>query len=151
MFQDFNLKIALVSQRRLANRKHAIVPIEPLELLVLPKILALMLALPLLTVFADAAGVAGGMLMAQSRLDVGAMEFLDRLVKAVTPTDYLIGVGKAPVFAAIIVLIGCHQGFRTAGGPDSVGRHTTRSVVQSIFLVIVADALFSMAFSALNL
>ena len=61
------------------------------------------------------------------------------------------GVGKAPVFAAIIAMVGCFQGFRTEGGADSVGRHTTRSVVQSIFLVIVADALFSIAFSVLDI
>ena len=63
----------------------------------------------------------------------------------------LTGVGKAPVFAAIIAVTGCYQGFRTRGGADSVGRQTTRSVVQSIFLVIVADALFSIIFSALDL
>ena len=63
----------------------------------------------------------------------------------------MIGIGKAPVFAAIIAVVGCFQGFRTKGGADSVGRQTTRSVVQSIFLVIVADALFSVAFSALDL
>ena len=125
--------------------------IEPMELLVLPKIIALMLALPLLTVFADVLGVFGGMIMAQVQLGVTYGEFLDRFVKAVSVTDYLIGVGKAPVFAAIITLVGCFQGFRTKGGADSVGRQTTRSVVQSIFLVIVADALFSIAFSALDL
>ena len=125
--------------------------IEPLELLVLPKLLALVLALPLLTVFADAAGVAGGMLMAQGRLGVGYVEFLDRLVKAVSTTDYLVGVLKAPVFACLIVVVGCYQGFRTRGSADSVGRQTTRSVVQSIFLVIVADALFSVAFSMLHM
>ncbi|HEX5698843.1 MAG TPA: ABC transporter permease, partial [Rhodoferax sp.] len=75
----------------------------------------------------------------------------DRLVKAVSITSYLVGIGKAPVFAVIIVLVGCFQGFRTHGGADSVGRQTTRSVVQSIFLVIVADAFFSVAFSLLDL
>lgn len=125
--------------------------IEPLEQLVLPKIGALVLTLPLLTVYADGAGVAGGMLMAQGRLGVGSIEFMDRLVKAVTVTDYLIGLFKAPVFACLIVVVGCYQGFRTQGSADSVGRQTTRSVVQSIFLVIVADALFSVAFSMLGL
>ncbi|MBS1157806.1 MAG: hypothetical protein H6R15_225 [Proteobacteria bacterium] len=125
--------------------------IIPEELLVLPKLLALLLVLPLLTVFADLLGVLGGMLMAHARLDVGFAEFAERFVKAVSVTAYLVGIGKAPVFAAIIVIIGCFQGFRTAGGADSVGRQTTRSVVQSIFLVIVADALFSVAFSALDL
>ena len=125
--------------------------IAPLDLLVLPKLLALLIALPLLTVFADVLGVAGGMIMAQAQLGVTYSEFLDRFVKAVSVTAYLIGICKAPVFAAIIAVVGCFQGFRTKGGADSVGRQTTRSVVQSIFLVIVADALFSVAFSALDL
>jgi phospholipid/cholesterol/gamma-HCH transport system permease protein len=125
--------------------------IAPLELLVLPKIIAMLIALPLLTVFADILGVFGGMLMARAQLAVSYVEFMDRFVKTVSVTSYLIGVGKAPVFAVIIVTIGCFQGFRTHGGADSVGRQTTRSVVQTIFLVIVADALFSVAFSALDL
>lgn len=125
--------------------------IAPLELLVLPKIIALLIALPLLTVFADLLGVFGGMIMAQAQLGVGFGDFLDRFVKAVSVTAFMIGIGKAPVFALIIAVVGCFQGFRTRGGADSVGRHTTRSVVQSIFLVIVADALFSVAFSALDL
>ena len=125
--------------------------IAPLDLLVLPKVLALLIALPLLTVFADVLGVFGGMIMARAQLGVGFGEFLDRFVKAVSITSYLIGICKAPVFAAIIAVVGCFQGFRTKGGADGVGRQTTRSVVQSIFLVIVADALFSVAFSALDL
>lgn len=125
--------------------------IAPLEMLVLPKFLALVIALPLLTVFADLAGTLGGMVMAQAQLGVSFAEFLARFSKAVSVTSYLVGLGKAPVFAAIIVLVGCFQGFRTRGGPDSVGQHATRAVVQSIFLVIVADALFSVAFSLLDL
>jgi phospholipid/cholesterol/gamma-HCH transport system permease protein len=125
--------------------------IAPLDLLVLPKIIALVIALPLLTVFADVLGVYGGMIMAHSQLGVGYGEFLDRFVKAISNTAFLIGIGKAPVFAVIIAVVGCFQGFRTKGGADSVGRQTTRAVVQSIFLVIVADALFSIAFSALDL
>ncbi len=125
--------------------------IAPLDLLVLPKIIALMIALPLLTVFADALGVLGGMIMAQMQLGVSFPVFLDRFVKAVDISAYLTGIGKAPVFAAIIVIVGCFQGFRTHGGADSVGRQTTRSVVQATFLVIVADALFSVVFSTLDL
>ena len=125
--------------------------IAPLELLVLPKVIALVIALPLLTVFADVLGVMGGMLMAHSQLGVGFPEFLDRFVKAVSLTTLFVGLAKAPVFAAIIAIVGCFQGLRTRGGADSVGRQTTRAVVQSIFLVIVADALFSVAFSALDL
>ena len=125
--------------------------IPPLEMLVLPKVLALLIALPLLTVFADALGVLGGMFMARAQLGVGFGEFLDRFAKAVSVTTLLVGVAKAPVFAAVIAVVGCFQGFRTRGGADSVGRQTTRSVVQAIFLVIVVDALFSIAFSALDL
>jgi phospholipid/cholesterol/gamma-HCH transport system permease protein len=125
--------------------------IAPLEMLVLPKLLALLIALPLLSVFADVLGVAGGMLMARVQLDVSFHEFLDRFPHAVSPTSFMVGIGKSPVFAVIIAVVGCFQGFRTAGGADSVGRHTTRAVVQSIFLVILADAFFSVAFSILDL
>jgi phospholipid/cholesterol/gamma-HCH transport system permease protein len=125
--------------------------LDPLELLVLPKLMALVVALPLLTFFADVTGVLGGMLMAHWQLGVGFEEFGDRFTKAVSVTAYLVGIGKAPVFAVIIVVIGCFQGLQTRGGADSVGRQTTRAVVQSTFLVIVADAVFSIAFSALDL
>ena len=125
--------------------------IAPLEMLVLPKLIALVIVMPLLTLFADVLGVFGGMIMAQAQLGVTYVEFTDRFVKAVSITSYAIGIGKAPVFAAIIVMIGCFQGFRTKGGADSVGRQTTRSVVQSIFLVILADGLFSVVFSALDI
>ena len=125
--------------------------IAPIELLVLPKMLALILVLPLLTLFADVLGVFGGMVMARAQLGIGFEDFLDRFTKVVSVTAYLIGLGKAPVFAAIIAVVGCFQGLRTRGGADSVGRQTTKSVVHSIFLVIVADALFSIVFSVLAL
>lgn len=121
------------------------------ELLVQPKILALLIALPLLTVFADIAGVLGGMIMANSMLDVSYSVFLDRLEVALSLSSFLTGIIKAPVFAAIIALVGCYQGFQVSGSADSVGRQTTVSVVQSIFLVIVADALFSIIFNWLDI
>jgi phospholipid/cholesterol/gamma-HCH transport system permease protein len=121
--------------------------IGPLELLVAPKVLALMLALPLLTAFADVTGVFGGMVIASNQLDVGFNVFLDRFKTVISPTNYLIGIGKAPVFAIIIGMIGCYQGLRVSGSAESVGRHTTVSVVQSIFLVIVFDAFFSILLS----
>ena len=125
--------------------------VGPTELLVLPKLLALLIALPLLTVFADIAGLLGGMLMASSKLDVSFTVFTDRLGVALHLSSFLTGVGKAPVFAAIIALVGCHQGFQVTGSADSVGRQTTVSVVHSIFLVILADALFSIVFNWLKL
>jgi phospholipid/cholesterol/gamma-HCH transport system permease protein len=117
--------------------------INPLELLIAPKVLALVVALPLLTAFADVTGVFGGMVIASTQLDVNFNVFLDRFKSVISPTDYLIGMGKAPVFAVIIAMIGCYQGLCVGGSAESVGRHTTVSVVQSIFLVIVFDALFS--------
>ena len=115
------------------------------------RLLALVIALPLLTVYADVLGVAGGMLMARSELDVGYPDFLDRLQYALVASDFLVGIGKAPVFAAIIAMVGCFQGFQVTGDAESVGRRTTVSVVQSIFLVIVADALFSVVFNRLGI
>jgi phospholipid/cholesterol/gamma-HCH transport system permease protein len=125
--------------------------IDPSELLVLPKLLALVIALPLLTVFADVAGVFGGMVMARSRLGIGFHEFMDRFGTELQGPTLLLGIGKAVVFAFIIAVIGCFHGFRTRGSAESVGRQTTASVVESIFLVIVADALFSVAFSMLDI
>ncbi|HME71333.1 MAG TPA: MlaE family lipid ABC transporter permease subunit [Myxococcota bacterium] len=127
------------------------VGIVPIELLVLPKIVALAIALPLLTVYADVLGVSGGMLMARTELAVNHTVFLDRLQHALRLSDYLVGIGKAPVFAGIIAVVGCFQGFQVAGDAESVGRRTTVSVVQSIFLVIVADALFSVVFNYLGI
>ena len=125
--------------------------VGPLELLVLPKMLALIIALPLLTVYTDVTGVLGGMVMARAKLDVSFGTFFDRLDDAISLTSYLIGLGKAPVFAVIIALVGCYQGFQVTGSADSVGRQTTVSVVQSIFLVIVTDSLFSIVFSWLDI
>ena len=123
----------------------------PVDVLVLPKLLGLVVALPLLTLFADAASVFGGMVMSFFLLDVSFRDFILRIPQAVSVTSLLIGVGKAPVFAAIIALVGCYQGFRVSGGADSVGRQTTISVVQAIFLVIVADAVFSVLFGFLGI
>lgn len=117
--------------------------LSPMQYLVLPRALVLVIALPLLTVYADIVGVFGGMLVALNQLDVSFTEFIDRFEYAVALKHYVIGIIKAPVFAVIIALVGCYQGFEIRGGVDSVGRHTTISVVQSIFLVIVFDAFFS--------
>jgi len=125
--------------------------VSPQELLVLPKMLALVIALPLLTVYADVTGILGGMIMASTKLDVSFDVFIDRLGDAVSISSFLTGIVKAPVFAAIISLVGCFQGFQVGGSADSVGRQTTLSVVQAIFLVILADALFSLVFNWLRI
>lgn len=117
--------------------------ISPMALLVLPRALALVIALPLLTVYADALGVFGGMLIASGQLNVSFTEFVSRFEDAVAVRHFFIGIAKAPFFAIIIALVGCYQGFQIRGGVDDVGRHTTISVVQGIFLVIVFDAICS--------
>jgi phospholipid/cholesterol/gamma-HCH transport system permease protein len=117
--------------------------VSPMNLLVLPRSFGLVIALPLLTVYADVVGVFGGMLIALGELNVSFVEFVDRFEEAVPLRHFFIGLGKTPFFAAIIALVGCYQGFQIRGGVDDVGRHTTISVVQGIFLVIVFDALCS--------
>jgi phospholipid/cholesterol/gamma-HCH transport system permease protein len=127
------------------------VGIGPLDLLVVPKAVALVVVLPLLTVYTDVTGVLGGMMMAQARLNVSFDVFLERLGEAISISTYLTGLCKAPVFALIIALVGCYRGFQATGSADSVGRQTTLSVVQAIFLVIVTDAAFSIVFNLLDL
>ncbi len=125
--------------------------IPPMHILVLPKLIALIIVLPLLSVFADIMAIFGGMVMANLQLGIGFNAFLNRLGEAIDFSTFMIGIGKAPVFAAIIAIVGCYQGFKVRGSAESVGRHTTISVVQAIFLVIVTDALFSILFSMLGI
>ncbi len=121
------------------------------ELLVLPKVIALVIVMPLLTVYTDVTGVLGGMMMARAKLDVSFVAFLDRFDEAVELSSYWTGLAKAPVFALIVALVGCYRGFQVSGSAESVGEQTTMSVVQSIFLVIVTDAVFSVVFLWLDL
>ena len=121
------------------------------EQLVLPKITALVIVLPLLTVYTDITGILGGLVMARAKLDITFPVFLDRLDEAIAISSYWTGISKAPIFAMIIALVGCYRGFHVTGSAESVGEQTTMSVVQSIFLVIAADALFSIVFIWLDL
>ncbi len=124
---------------------------SPVNVLILPKVLALLLVLPLLTLFADGFGMLGGILVADIMFGVGYQDFLQRVPAAVAASHFWVGIAKGPVFAALIVTVSCYQGFAVQGSTESVGRSTTRSVVQSIFLVIVADAVFSVLFNLANL
>lgn len=117
--------------------------INPLDQLVVPKALALMIALPLLTVFADICSVFGGMVLANDYLGVSFATFLARIPEVMSVDTLIVGLAKTPIFALIISLTGCYQGFQVKGGADSVGQQTTVSVVQAIFLVIICDAMFS--------
>jgi phospholipid/cholesterol/gamma-HCH transport system permease protein len=125
--------------------------VAPQELLVLPKTIALIIVMPLLTVYTDVTGVLGGMLMARWKLGISYEAFMDRLDEAISLSSYWTGLIKAPIFAMIVALVGCYRGFRVTGSAESVGTQTTMSVVQSIFLVIATDAVFSIVFNFLDL
>jgi phospholipid/cholesterol/gamma-HCH transport system permease protein len=125
--------------------------LDPVEVLVLPRLLALMIALPLLAFFANIMALLGGGVMAVVVLDIGPGQFVNRLDGVVTLTTFLVGMVKAPVFAFLIAMVGCYEGMNASGSAESVGRQTTRSVVIGIFLVIVSDALFSIVFATVGI
>jgi phospholipid/cholesterol/gamma-HCH transport system permease protein len=121
--------------------------LDPIEMLVLPRALALMITLPLLAFYADVVGLLGGAVMCYFVLDIGFGQFVQQLHGAIKLSTLMVGLCKAPVFAFVIALVGCYEGLKVSGSAESVGRLTTRSVVVGIFLVIVLDALFSILFS----
>lgn len=124
--------------------------VPPFDMLILPKVIALMVIMPLLTVFANLMGIVGGSVIAASRFDVSYAMYFDRLPEVVGLTPLILGLVKTPIFAIVIALIGCMQGMRVSGSALAVGRATTVAVVQAIFLVIVLDALFSVLFNLLG-
>jgi phospholipid/cholesterol/gamma-HCH transport system permease protein len=115
--------------------------LDPVELLVVPRVFALLIALPILTFVAMIAGLIGGMVVAALTLDISPVLFLSRIQDNVGLIHFYVGIAKAPIFAFLIAVIGCLEGFRVAGSAQSVGEHTTSAVVQSIFVVIVVDAM----------
>jgi phospholipid/cholesterol/gamma-HCH transport system permease protein len=119
--------------------------------LVLPRIIGLVIALPFLTFYADIMGLIGGAFMCYFQLGITIPVFLRQLHEAVTANTMLVGLIKAPVFAFVIALVGCYEGFQVERNAASVGLLTTRSVVEGIFLVIVLDAAFSVMFSVLGI
>jgi phospholipid/cholesterol/gamma-HCH transport system permease protein len=125
--------------------------LDPLEVLVIPRLFGLVLTLPMLALWADLIGLFGGSLMAWVSLGITPPQFLQQLRGSLYPWTFWIGLIKAPTFAFIIALIGCYEGFQVARSAESVGRLTTLSVVEAIFLVIVADAGFSIFFSYLQI
>ncbi|MBI3708631.1 MAG: ABC transporter permease [Proteobacteria bacterium] len=124
--------------------------LDPMEVLVLPRLLAVIIALPLLTFFSDCAALVGGAIMSITVLGLALPQFFAQLEDALSFSTFWVGLVKAPVFAFLIAMVGCYEGLQVEGGADSVGRMTTKSVVESIFLVIVADAGFSILFSYLG-
>ncbi len=125
--------------------------VDPLDALVVPRLFALLLTMPALTLFGDLMGLLGGAIMGQLVLDIPVSQFLERLRDSVSVSTFLVGMSKAPVFAVIIAMVGCYEGLRAGSSAESVGTQTTRSVVESIFLVIVFDALFAIMYSYLGI
>jgi phospholipid/cholesterol/gamma-HCH transport system permease protein len=124
--------------------------LDPIEVLVLPRMLALIIAMPLVTFFANIMSLIGGGLIGVTLVDLTVPQFIRQLNQAVDLWDFWVGIIKAPVFAFLIAMVGCFEGLRVEGSAESVGRLTTQSVVESIFLVIVFDAVFSILFSYLG-
>ncbi len=124
---------------------------EPHRFLVLPRIFALMIALPLLIFFADIIGISGGMLISNLHLNISFNEFIHRLQNVLDSKHVWIGIGKGPFFAWLIAIVGCFNGFQVAKDTESIGRYTTISVVNAIFLVIACDAVFSVILTELGI
>ncbi|WP_411381684.1 MlaE family lipid ABC transporter permease subunit [Pseudomonas sp. MPB26] len=120
--------------------------LDPIELLVLPRVLALLVALPMLTFLAMLSGIIGGGVVCAVALDISPAMFLSLLHSDIGVQHFVVGMIKAPIFAFLIAAIGCLEGFKVSGSAESVGAHTTSSVVQSIFVVIVLDAVAALFF-----
>ncbi len=120
--------------------------LDPLEVLCAPRIVALVLVLPLLTFYADVMAILGGAVAAMFALDITMTQFAKQLQAAVSVNHFWVGMVKAPVMAAIIAAIGCFHGLKVSSNAESVGRRTTQSVVQGVFFVIAVDAVFSVFF-----
>jgi phospholipid/cholesterol/gamma-HCH transport system permease protein len=125
--------------------------VDPFDELVLPRFLALLLSIPLLTFIATLAGLAGGMVVAWTALDLDPTLFLQRMIDNVGVSHFWVGLSKAPVLAMVIAAIGCRQGMEVEGDVESLGRHVTAAVVQAIFVTILIDAIFALIYMNLGL
>jgi len=125
--------------------------LKPMDILILPRILALILIMPLLAFISDIAGLLGGGIMVVLSLDVSPQLYIHRVGEAVTVGGFWVGILKAPIFGAIIGIVSCFEGMRVEGTAESVGICTTRSVVEGIFLVTIVDALLSIFFSQVGI
>jgi phospholipid/cholesterol/gamma-HCH transport system permease protein len=146
----FAAEIGAMKLNEEVDALHAI-GVDPHEVLVLPRVIGLVIALPLLTVAADLVGLTGGALLCYVLLDMPLVLFIERAQDAIAPTTFWVGIMKAPVFAVLIALTGTYRGLQVRDSSRELGRLTTTAVVQSIFLVLLADALFAVAFWLLDI
>ena len=124
---------------------------DPVEVLIAPRVLGLVIALPLLTVVADGMGLAGGALLSWSLVDITFTQYVERVNESISATTFWVGIIKAPVFAWVIALVGTMRGMQVRGSSRELGRLTTVAVVQSIFMVILFDAVFAVIFMELDI
>lgn len=120
--------------------------LDPVELLVLPRVMAMLISLPLLAFIGMLSGLLGGAMVCAMALDISFAQFMSAFEDDMSVRHLLLGLSKAPVFAFVIAVIGCLEGFKVSGSAQSVGAHTTSSVVQSIFMVILIDAVAALFF-----
>ncbi|MBV8877176.1 MAG: ABC transporter permease [Gammaproteobacteria bacterium] len=125
--------------------------VDTFEVLVVPRVLGFVIALPLLTVIADLVGLTGGALLCRYLLDMPLTQYINRVGEAISPTTFWVGIMKAPVFALLIALAGCYRGMQVRGSARELGHKVTVAVVQAIFLVILADAVFAIVFMKLDI
>ncbi|MDE2137011.1 MAG: ABC transporter permease [Gammaproteobacteria bacterium] len=125
--------------------------VDPYEMLVVPRVLGLVIALPLLTIIADLIGLSGGALLCRYLLDMPLTQYINRVNYALSPTTFWVGIFKAPVFALLIAMAGCYRGMQVRGSARELGHLVTVAVVQAIFLVILVDALFAMLFMRMDI
>ena len=128
----------------------AVLGLSPFQVLVLPRLLALTVALPLLIFVGDVAGIFGSMVLARPQLDLSYATYIERTATALTPRQVIIGLAKAPLFAAAIAVIACHMGLAAPREARAVGISTTSTVVQSIVAVILIDAASAILFAKLG-
>jgi phospholipid/cholesterol/gamma-HCH transport system permease protein len=124
--------------------------LNPNQILIIPRVVGLMIALPVLTVFANIAGLAGGAFIGATVLDINWFSFTERLAETIDVNDVLVGLSKAPAFAFLIAVTSTLRGMQVKGSAEELGRLTTIAVVQSIFLIIVADAIFTIVYSRIG-
>ncbi len=143
---------AQIGSMKLAEEVDAMrtIGLDPVEVLVLPRVVGLVLMMPLIAFYASIMAIIGGGLFTWVALEIPPASYVQRLREVVPMSDFWVGMSKAPVFGAIIAIIGCFQGFQVTGNAESVGQRTTLAVVQAIFVVIVLDAFFAVFYTAIG-
>ena len=124
---------------------------DPMTFLVMPRVLSVVVAMPILTMLADIAGMLGGLFAALATLDITLTGYINAMQGALSFFDVFSGLGKSMIFGFLIATVGCFRGMQVSGGADSVGKYTTTSVVTGIFLIILVDAIFAFIFTTLGI